>query len=142
MKSPTAILLEFVLLPSFPGSASTNADGNRGNTSTPYAIMANEYVGGGSAYQIAGRGQAALGGDRLAPYAGGNAWVLVLSADLQRRPTWTVVAGAVRGVAAGSGTAVAAARLDKAPFWRIRDVRSGGPPAGGTGSLAAWPGPS
>ncbi|MGC5305560.1 hypothetical protein [Micromonospora zamorensis] len=130
--------------------ARIDTKGDQGNTIKPYAITADEsgrvYAGGVSAYQIAGRSRATLGGDRLAPYAGGDAWVLVLSADLKRRTTWTVFtdggAGAVRGIAAGSGMAAAAARVDKAPFWRTRSVQSGGPPAGGAGYLAAWPGVS
>ncbi|MEW1584449.1 hypothetical protein AB0283_03220 [Micromonospora vinacea] len=72
-------------------------------------------AGGVSAYQIAGRSRATLGGDRRA--------------------------GAVRGLAVGSGLAAAAARVDKGQFWRTRSVQSGGLPAGGSGYLAAWPGP-
>ncbi|MET7950129.1 hypothetical protein [Micromonospora sp. NPDC005324] len=128
--------------------ARIDTKGDQGNTIKPYAITADEsgrvYAGGVSAYQIAGRSRATLGGDRLAPYAGGDAWVLVLSADLKRRTTWTVFtdggAGAVRGLVAGSGIAAAAARVDKGRFWRTRSVQSGGPPAGGSGYLAAWPG--
>ncbi|MET8090492.1 hypothetical protein [Micromonospora sp. NPDC005220] len=128
--------------------ARIDTKGDQGNTIKPYAITADEsgrvYAGGVSAYQIAGRSRATLGGDRLAPYAGGDAWVLVLSADLKRRTTWTVFtdggAGAVRGLAAGSGIAAAAARVDKGRFWRTRSVQPGGLPAGGSGYLAAWPG--
>ncbi|MEH0819174.1 MULTISPECIES: hypothetical protein [unclassified Micromonospora] len=92
-----------------------------------------------SAYQIADRGRITLGGHRLAAYAGGDAWLLVLSADLKRRTTWVVFtnggAGAVRGVA-GSGVAAVAARVDKGPFHRTRPVQS----TAGGGYLAAWPG--
>ncbi|WP_410810153.1 hypothetical protein [Micromonospora sp. 067-2] len=130
--------------------ARIDTKGNLGNTIKPYAITADEsgrvYAGGVSAYQIAGRTRATLGGRRLAPYSGGDAWVLVLSADLRRRTTWTVFtdggAGAVRAVAAGSGIAAAAARVDKGQFWRTHSVQSGGLPAGGAGYLAAWPGVS
>ncbi|MFI5835879.1 hypothetical protein ACIA5A_19625 [Micromonospora sp. NPDC051300] len=118
--------------------------GDRGNTVTPLAVTADEagriYAGGVSAYQIAGRSQVTLGGRRLAPYAGGDAWVLVLSADLRRRLTWVVFtdggAGVVRGVAVSGGVAAAAAQVDKAGFWR-----GPGPSLGtGGGYLAAWPG--
>ncbi|MEH0937837.1 hypothetical protein [Micromonospora psammae] len=124
--------------------ARIDSKGDRGNTVTPYAVTADErgrvYAGGVSAYQIADRSRVALGGRRLASYAGGDAWVLVLSADLKRRLTWVVFtdggAGAVRGVTAGSGVAAVAARVDKGPFYRTRDA---GPGTGG-GYLAAWPG--
>ncbi|MGK5441909.1 hypothetical protein ACSNN7_08810 [Micromonospora sp. URMC 105] len=124
--------------------ARIDTKGDRGNTITPYAVTADErgrvYAGGVSAYQIADRGRITLGGRRLAPYAGGDAWLLVLSADLKRRTTWVVFtdggAGAVRGVAAGSGVAAAAARVDKGPFHRTRPVQ----PVAGGGYLAVWPG--
>ncbi|PGH45357.1 hypothetical protein COO58_13695 [Micromonospora sp. WMMA1996] len=121
-----------------------DSKGDRGNTITPLAVTADEsgriYAGGVSAYQIAGRAQVTLGGRRLAPYAGGDAWVLVLSADLRRRLTWVVFtdggAGVVRGVAVAGGVAAAAAQVDRAGFWR-----GPGPSLGaGGGYLAAWPG--
>ncbi|SBT39056.1 hypothetical protein [Micromonospora auratinigra] len=121
-----------------------DSKGNRGNTITPSAITADEsgriYAGGVSAYQIAGRSRVTLGGRRLAPYAGGDAWVLVLSADLRRRLSWVVFtdggAGVVEGVAVSGGVAAAAARVDEPGFWR------GPGPSHGTGGgyLAAWPG--
>ncbi|MEV0001638.1 hypothetical protein AB0H28_05030 [Micromonospora sp. NPDC050980] len=121
-----------------------DSKGDRGNTITPLAVTADEsgriYAGGVSAYQIAGRSQVTLGGRRLAPYAGGDAWVLVLSADLRRRLTWVVFtdggAGVVRGVAVAGGVAAAVAQVDKVGFWR------GPGPSFGTGGgyLAAWPG--
>ncbi|MFC0004959.1 hypothetical protein [Micromonospora siamensis] len=118
--------------------------GDRGNTITPSAITADEkgrlYAGGVSAYQIADRDRITLNGRRLAPYAGGDAWVLVLSADLRRRTTWVVFtdggAGTVRAVAAGSGIAAVAARVDRGPFHRGPGRRS----AASGGYLAAWPG--
>ncbi|MFF5175958.1 hypothetical protein ACFY3U_25490 [Micromonospora sp. NPDC000089] len=117
--------------------------GGKGNTITPYAVTADErgriYAGGVSAYQIADRDRLTLNGRRLAPYAGGDAWVLVLSADLRRRTTWTVLtdggAGEVRGLAAGAGVAVAAARVDRRPFHRHEPAQAGE----GGGYLAAWP---
>ncbi|MEV4490013.1 hypothetical protein AB0K04_07850 [Micromonospora coxensis] len=121
-----------------------DSKGDKGNTIKPYAITADEsgrvYAGGVSAYQIADRSRITLGGRRLAPYAGGDAWVLVLSADLRRRTSWVVFtdggSGAVRGVAASSGVAAVVAKVDKGPFHRTRAVQSD---VGG-GYLAAWPG--
>ncbi|MEV1142757.1 hypothetical protein [Micromonospora sp. NPDC049799] len=121
-----------------------DSKGDKGNTIKPYAVTADEsgrvYAGGVSAYQIAGRSRITLGGRRLAPYAGGDAWVLVLSADLKRRTSWVVFtdggAGAVRGVAAASGVAAAVAKVDKGPFHRARAVQSGD----GGGYVVAWPG--
>ncbi|WP_405089988.1 hypothetical protein OG767_20195 [Micromonospora sp. NBC_01392] len=121
-----------------------DSKGNRGNTITPLAIGADEsgriYAGGVSAYQIADRSGVTLGGRRLAPYAGGDAWVLVLAPDLRRRLSWVVLTdggtGTVRGVAAAGGVAAAVAQVDKAGFWR-----GPGPSLGtGGGYLAAWPG--
>ncbi|RKN48531.1 hypothetical protein [Micromonospora endolithica] len=121
-----------------------DSKGDKGNTIKPYAITADEsgrvYAGGVSAYQIADRSRITLGGRRLAAYAGGDAWVLVLSADLRRRTSWVVFtdggAGAVRGMAAGSGVAAAVAEVDKGPFHRARAVQS----TAGGGYVAAWPG--
>ena len=121
-----------------------DSKGDRGNTVKPFAVTADEagriYAGGVSAYQIAGRSRVTLGGRRLAPYAGGDAWVLVLSTDLRKRLTWVVFtdggAGVVRGVAVAGGVAAAAARVDEPGFWR-----GSGPLLGtGGGYLAAWPG--
>ncbi|MCI4066769.1 hypothetical protein MRQ36_31105 [Micromonospora sp. R77] len=121
-----------------------DSKGDRGNTIKPLAVTADEagriYAGGVSAYQIAGRSQVTLGGRRLAPYAGGDAWVLVLSPDLRRRLSWVVFtdggAGTVRGVAAAGGIAAVAAQVDKVGFW------DGPGPSFGTGGgyLAAWRG--
>jgi hypothetical protein len=118
--------------------------GGRGNTIKPFAVTADEagrvYAGGVSAYQIAGRSQVTLGGRRLAPYAGGDAWVLVLSPDLRRRLSWVVFtdggAGTVRGVVAAGGLAAVAAQVDKGGFWD-----GPGPSFGaGGGYLAVWRG--
>ncbi|MGV9805358.1 hypothetical protein [Micromonospora chersina] len=49
------------------------------------------YASGVSAYQVAGRSRLTHGGRRLAPYAGGDAWVLVLSADLRPPVSWVVL---------------------------------------------------
>jgi hypothetical protein len=128
--------------------ARIDSKGDKGNTITPRAVTADEkgrvYVAGVSAYQIADRGRLTLNGRRLRPYAGGDAWTLVLSADLRTRVLWTVWtdggSGEVRGVAAGNGLAATAARVDEPAFHVAAPVQRGDAPAGGAGHVAVWAG--
>lgn len=127
--------------------ARLDTKGDQGNTIKPGAITADErgnvYVGGVSAYQIADRGRLTMNGRTLKPYAGGDAWILVTTADLRRRLLWTVWCdggkGEVRGVAAHAGVAAVAARVDKPPFYTVDPVQREAAPASGAGYVATWP---
>ncbi len=126
--------------------ARIDSKGDRGNTITPRAITADArgrvYVGGVSAYRIAGRDRLTMNGRRLADYAGGDAWVLVTSPDLRRRLLWTSWtdggAGEVRALAVDGGVAAVAARADRAPFHTHAPIQPGRP-RDGTGYAAVWP---
>ncbi len=126
--------------------ARIDTKGDLGNTITPRAITADAqgrvYVGGVSAYRIAGRDRLTMNGRRLADYAGGDAWVLVTSADLRKRLLWTSWTdggtGEVRGVAVDGGVAAVAARADKAPFHTTAPVQPGRS-RGDSGYVAVWP---
>ncbi|MDG6103930.1 hypothetical protein Daura_23575 [Dactylosporangium aurantiacum] len=127
--------------------ARIDTKGDKGNTITPNAITAdaggNVYLGGVSAYRIADRDRLTMNGKTLAPYAGGDAWVLVTGPDLKKRLLWTVWCdggkGEVRGVAASGGVAAVAARVDQAPFYTVRPVQPGAAPGTGAGYFATWP---
>lgn len=126
--------------------ARLDTKGDQGNTIKPAAITADAeghvYVGGVSAYQIANRNRLTMNGRTLAPYAGGDAWLLVTAPDLRKRLVWTVWCdggkGDVRGVAVSDGVAAVAARVDKAPFYTVNPVQPGTPKQG-SGYLATWP---
>lgn len=95
-------------------------DNGRGNTIRPSAITADEagnvYVAGVSAYALANRSALSLNGRTLAPYAGGDPWVLSVSRDFTTRRLWITPAdggkGEALGVAAAGGVAALAVRAD------------------------------
>jgi hypothetical protein len=126
--------------------ARIDTKGDQGNTITPRAITADArgrvYVGGVSAYKIAGRDRLTMNGRRLAQYAGGDAWVLVTSPDLRSRLLWTSWTdggtGEVRGLAVDGGVAAVAARADRAPFYTTAPIQPGRP-RGDSGYAAVWP---
>lgn len=90
------------------------------NTFRVRAISADEqgtvYVGGQAASAIESRDTNRIAGQLIAPYAGGDGVVLVVSPDFSTRLVWTTWAGGgpnhntmVNGVAAGQGVAAMAA---------------------------------
>ena len=92
----------------------------RGNTIRPRAIAADAsgrlYVAGVSAASIQNRASLRLNGQTLADYAGGDAYFLVVSADLRTRLQWNVLSdggtGEIRAIGVNGNTLVMAARVD------------------------------
>ncbi|MEU7905837.1 hypothetical protein [Actinoplanes sp. NPDC049118] len=126
--------------------ARIDVKGDKGNTITPSAITADAggrvYVGGSSAYQIAGRSQMRMNGHPLKPYAGGDAWVLVTSPDLRKRLQWTAWTDGgqaeVVGLAVDGPVAALAARVGK-PAMYVKAPVQKAVPSGGSGYAAVWP---
>ncbi len=85
-----------------------------------------------------------LNGITLSPYAGRDAFVLVMSPDLSTRLTWTVFnnggQGEINGVAASSGSAVVAIKALKPNFVNIDAIQSVYPSGTGstTGFFSSW----
>ena len=104
----------------------------KGNTIRPRAITADEqgrvYVAGVSACCTQHRSALTLNGAPLAAYAGGDPFVLVLSADLRTRHLWFSAAnggnGEAFGVAASRGLAALGTRVNTAPMAIDRAVQT------------------
>ncbi|MEU4622002.1 hypothetical protein AB0G04_18765 [Actinoplanes sp. NPDC023801] len=126
--------------------ARIDVKGDKGNTITPAAITADAdgrvYVGGSSAYQIAGRSRLRMNGRTLQPYAGGDAWVLVTSPDLRKRLQWTAWTDGgqaeVTGLAVQGSLVTLAARVVGPSMYITAPVQRA-VPAAGSGYFAVWP---
>lgn len=113
----------------------------KGNTIRPRGITADEqgrvYVAGVSACCIQNRTTLNFNGTETAAYAGGDPFVLVLSADLRTRHVWFSSAnggkGEALGVAVSRGLAVLGSRSDAAPMLLDRPVQPTRPSAATTG---------
>lgn len=109
----------------------------KGNTIRPRAITADEqgrvYVAGVSACCIADRDALSFNGAAVADYAGGDPWVLVLSADLRTRHLWFTAAnggrGEALGIAVSRGLAVLGSR---------RTSAAGSPGAARSADFSSW----
>ena len=119
----------------------------KGNTIRPRAITADEqgrvYVAGVSACCTENRSALTFNGAPLAPYAGGDPFILVLSADLRTRHLWFSAAdggkGEALGVAASRGLAALGSRSDAAPMALDRAVQATRPAAATTGGhVMTW----
>jgi hypothetical protein len=122
-------------------------DSTKGNTIRPRAINADEqgrvYVAGVSACCIQNRSTLNFNGTTTAAYAGGDPFVLVLSADLRTRLLWFSSAnggkGEAFGVAASRGLAVLGSRSDAAPMLLDRPVQPTRPSTATTGGhMMTW----
>ncbi len=119
----------------------------KGNSIRPRAITADEqgrvYIAGVSACCTENRSALTLNGAPLAPYSGGDPFILVLSADLRTRHLWLSAAnggkGEVLGVAASRGLAALGTRSDAAPMALDRAVQTARPASATTGGhLMTW----
>ena len=119
----------------------------KGNTIRPRAITADEqgrvYVAGVSTCCTENRSALTLNGAPLAAYAGGDPFILVLSADLRTRRLWFSAAnggkGEALGVAASRGLAALGSRSDAAPMALDRAVQAARPAAATTGGhVMTW----
>ena len=119
----------------------------KGNTIRPRAITADEqgrvYVAGVSACCTQHRSALTLNGAALAAYAGGDPFVLVLSADLRTRHLWFSAAnggnGEALGVAASRGMAALGSRANAAPMAIDRAVQTTRPATATTGGhVMTW----
>ena len=120
---------------------------SKGNTIRPRAITADEqgrvYVAGVSACCTQHRSALTLNGAALAAYAGGDPFVLVLSADLRTRHLWFSAAnggnGEALGVAASRGMAALGSRANAAPMAIDRAVQTTRPATATTGGhVMTW----
>jgi hypothetical protein len=118
-----------------------------GNTIRPRAITADEqgrvYVAGVSACCTQDRSALSLNGTTLTPYAGGDPFVLVLSADLRTRHLWFSAAnggkGEALGVAVSRGLAALGSRADAVPMATDRATQSSRPATATTGGhVMTW----
>ncbi len=119
----------------------------KGNTIRPRAITADEqgrvYVAGVSACCTESRSALTLNGAPLSPYAGGDPFILVLSADLRTRHLWFSAAnggkGETLGVAASRGLAAMGTRADAAPLALDRAAQGTRPATATTGGhVMTW----
>ena len=119
----------------------------KGNTIRPRAITADEqgrvYVAGVSACCTQDRSALSLNGTTLTPYAGGDPFVLVLSADLRTRHLWFSAAnggkGEALGVAVSRGLAALGSRADAVPMATDRATQSSRPATATTGGhVMTW----
>ena len=119
----------------------------KGNTIRPRAITADEqgriYVAGVSACCTENRSALSLNGAPLTAYAGGDPFILVLSADLRTRHLWFSSAnggkGEALGVAASRGLAALGARSDAAPMALDRAAQATRPATATTGGhVMTW----
>jgi hypothetical protein len=92
----------------------------RGNTIKPRAITAdkhgNVYIGGFSAASIQNRSSLTLNGVLLAPYAGGDPWIMSVDPDFRQRRLWTSFAdggqGEVQAIGVGGNALAVGIRVD------------------------------
>ena len=119
----------------------------KGNTIRPRAITADEqgrvYVAGVSTCCTENRSALTLNGAPLAAYAGGDPFILVLSADLRTRRLWFSAAnggkGEALGVAASRGLAALGSRSDAAPMALDRAIQTARPATATTGGhVMTW----
>ncbi len=119
----------------------------KGNTIRPRAITADEegrvYVVGISACCTQNRSALTLNGAAVTAYAGGDPFVLVLSADLRTRHLWFSAAnggnGEAFGVAASRGLAALGSRANAAPMAIDRAVQTTRPAGATTGGhVMTW----
>ncbi len=119
----------------------------KGNTIRPRAITADEqgrvYVAGISACCTQNRSALTLNGAAVAAYAGGDPFVLVLSADLRTRHLWFSAAnggnGEALGVAASRGIVALGSRANAVPMAIDRAVQTTRPATATTGGhIITW----
>ncbi len=90
------------------------------------------FVGGVSAFQMAGRDLNLVDGQAIAPYAGGDASILVISPQFDERIRWTTPSraagkGKVQGIAASGGNAAALITCDGGDMFTLDETSAANP---------------
>ncbi|MBA3471025.1 MAG: hypothetical protein H0T53_15430 [Herpetosiphonaceae bacterium] len=131
-------------------SALTRKDDGKGNSIGIKTIAADEagriYLGGDAYYQIHNRAARQVAGTTVGPYASGEAYLLVVSADLRERHIWTGFAGPavsaggspVVGVAVRKGIAAIAITLNNGRLITTANALQPSPGPLADGYLAVW----
>ncbi len=131
-------------------SALTRKDDGKGNSIGIKTITADEagriYLGGDAYYQIHNRAARQVAGTTVGPYASGEAYLLVISADLKQRHIWTSFAGPavsaggspVVGVAVRNGIAAIAISLSNGRLITTANALQPSPGPLADGYLAVW----
>lgn len=108
----------------------TRLDDNKGNSIDPRAITAaadgTVYVVGSAYYRIANRDAQSVAGTPVGEYEGGEAYLLVVSADMKTRVHWTPFAGPKPNKGGGSPASAVAVRGETAAIGIMFNPGAGG----------------
>ncbi len=131
-------------------AALTRTSDGKGNSIGIKTITADEagriYLGGDAYYQIHNRAARQVAGTTVGPYASGEGYLLVVSADLKQRHIWTGFAGPavsaggspVVGVAVRNGIAAIAISLNNGRLITTANALQPSPGPLADGYLAVW----